>query len=59
MLPSIISKVASVKISRKEGTVRTPGNDDGDDSDGNQPSDHDRMTMMITIKKEFTTNVRV
>ena len=42
MLPSIISKVASVKISRKEGTVRTPGNDDGDDSDGNQPSDHDR-----------------
>jgi hypothetical protein len=41
MLPSIISKAASVKISRKEGTVKTPGNDDGDDSDGNQPSDHD------------------
>ncbi|HZD82320.1 MAG TPA: hypothetical protein VE076_05510, partial [Nitrososphaeraceae archaeon] len=40
MLPSIISKVASVKISQKEGILSTSSNDNGDDSNGKQSSDH-------------------
>ena len=40
MLPSIISKVASVKISPKEGILSTSSNDNGDESDGKQSSDH-------------------
>ena len=40
MLPSIKSKVASVKISTKEGVVSTSSNDNGDDSNGKQSSDH-------------------
>ena len=40
MLPSIISKVASVKISPKEGILSTSSNDNGDESNGKQSSDH-------------------
>jgi hypothetical protein len=40
MLPNIISKVASVKISTKEGVVSTSSNDNGDYSNGKQSSDH-------------------
>lgn len=43
MLPSIISKVASVKFSPKEGAITSTGSDDDDDDDskGNQTGDHD------------------
>lgn len=40
MLPSIISKVASVKFSPKEGVITSTGSND-DDSKGNQTGDHD------------------
>jgi hypothetical protein len=41
MLPRIISKVAFVKISPKEGVVSTNSSDDSDDSNGNQSGNHD------------------